>query len=562
MRKFISYIICVITLLVMVQCDNKGGVKEETIPFLQKNGGALQLMVNDEPFLMIAGELHNSTSSTVEYMEPVWARLKSMNLNTVLAAVTWELLEPEEGIFDYHLVDVMLQKARENDLRLCLLWFGSWKNGESSYVPGWVKKDTERFFRVKNKDGKNIETISPFCREARKADAKAFGALMKYLSEVDKERTVILIQPENEVGVFQEIDYCPQALVGFEKEVPEKLMTYLEDNKDMLNQHVKEIWESKGSVKAGTWKEVFGDTPFTKEFFMAWQYADYIDEVARVGKEQYPLPMFVNAWLVQYPEQLPGGYPTGGPVSRVIDIYKAAAGHLDILTPDIYLPDFKRIVAEYHRPDNPLLIPESTMEPGRAFYAFAEHDAIGFAPFAIEDEGEHFLLIKSYEVLQELQSLIIRYQGTGKMRGILKYGDEMEQVFPFKDYTLKVVYEKNNEPAYGLIIQTDIDEFLVAGMNFKVFISANDPNKIGYFEQIWEGGYEAGEWSSARLLNGDETWHNYALIAVGRLYDSSEVNASKGFLEAEGEQNFTYSYASRKKIATPGIYKAKVYIRN
>lgn len=174
----------------MVQCDNKGGVKEETIPFLQKNGGAVQLMVNDEPFLMIAGELHNSTSSTVEYMEPVWARLKSMNLNTVLAAVTWELLEPEEGIFDYHLVDVMLQKARENDLRLCLLWFGSWKNGESSYVPGWVKKDTERFFRVKNKDGKNIETISPFCREARKADAKAFGALMKYLSEVDKERTV------------------------------------------------------------------------------------------------------------------------------------------------------------------------------------------------------------------------------------------------------------------------------------------------------------------------------------------------------------------------------------
>ena len=179
-----------------------------------------------------------------------------------------------------------------------------------------------------------------------------------------------------------------------------------------------------------------------------------LDEVARVGKEQYPLPMFVNAWLVQYPEQLPGGYPTGGPVSRVIDIYKAAAGHLDILTPDIYLPDFKRIVAEYHRPDNPLLIPESTMEPGRAFYAFAEHDAIGFAPFAKEDEVENFLLMISYEVLQELQSLIIRYQGTGKMRGILKYGDEMEQVFPFKDYTLKVVYEKNNEPAYGLIIQS------------------------------------------------------------------------------------------------------------
>ena len=257
-----------VVFLLMVQCDHKGETGKETIPFLKKNGEITQLIVDNKPFLMIAGELHNSTSSTVEYMEPVWARLKSMNLNTVLAAVTWELLEPEEGVYDYHLIDAMLQGARDHNLKLCLLWFGSWKNGESSYVPGWVKKDTERFFRVKNKEGKNIETLSPFCREARKADMKAFCSLMKYLSEIDKERTVILVQPENEVGVFQEMDYCPPALVAYEMEVPQELLTYLEVNKNILGQHLKEIWENNGSQKNGTWKEVFGDTPFAKEFFI------------------------------------------------------------------------------------------------------------------------------------------------------------------------------------------------------------------------------------------------------------------------------------------------------
>jgi beta-galactosidase GanA len=57
----------------------------------------------------------------------IWVRcglkLLQMNLNSVVAPVYWELIEPAEGIFDFELVDGLIQKARKNNLKLVLLWF-------------------------------------------------------------------------------------------------------------------------------------------------------------------------------------------------------------------------------------------------------------------------------------------------------------------------------------------------------------------------------------------------------------------------------------------------------
>ena len=124
--------------------------------------GSWQLIVNGKPFIMLAGELHNSSASTTEYLNSLWTPLKTLNLNTVLAPIAWEQFEPQEGIFDYTLINNMIDGARKNGFKLSILWFGSWKNGESSYAPTWVKEDTKRFFRVKNVEGKEIETLSPF----------------------------------------------------------------------------------------------------------------------------------------------------------------------------------------------------------------------------------------------------------------------------------------------------------------------------------------------------------------------------------------------------------------
>ncbi|MFH6769036.1 DUF5597 domain-containing protein [Gaetbulibacter aquiaggeris] len=530
----------------------------QDIPHLKKTNNVTQLIVNNQPYLMIAGEVHNSSASTIEYMKPLFPKLKAMNLNSVFVTLAWEQFEPNEGVFDYTLVDAIIDNAKENNLKVCLLWFASWKNGESSYTPMWVKKDIKRFFRVKTKEGMEIETMSPFCEATKIADAKAFAALMKHIKEVDTEQTVILMQPQNEVGMFQDIDYNNVALDLFEKNVPTELMTYLKINRKHLNTYVSEAWSKYNFKTSGTWKEIFGDTPEAKAFFTTWQYATYINFVAKSGREQYNLPMMVNAWIVQKPEDLPGVYPNGGPVSRVMDIWKAAAPDVDIQSPDIYLENFKEIVAMYHREDNPLLIPESKAEVGRAFYAFGEHNAICFSPFGIEDAADNFVFTQSYELLNEVQHLIKKYQGTGKMRAVLQEADETYKDIYLGDYKIKVMYEKPNEPSFGIIIQTDTDEFIVIGMNMSIYFDSEVKNTIGYIGQVFEGKYENEKWVTTRMMNGDETYHNSRLRVFGRTFETSEDLVKNQ--KKEGEPD-AYSPATKQKIVTPGIYKVITYKR-
>jgi beta-galactosidase GanA len=531
---------------------------QKNIPHLAKNGNATQLMVDNKPFLMIAGEVHNSSASTIEYMTPLFPKLKKMNLNSVFVTLAWEQFEPKEGVYDYTLVDAIIENAKKNDLKVCLLWFASWKNGESSYTPLWVKKDTKRFFRVKTKEGKAIETMSPFCEATKIADAKAFAILMKHVKEVDTAQTVILMQPQNEVGMFQDIDYNKVALDLYEKEVPKALMTYLKKNKKHLKDYVRNTWAKSKFKTTGTWKEVFGDTPEAKAFFTTWQYATYINYGAKAGRKAYNLPMMVNSWIVQKPEDLPGVYPNGGPVSRVMDIWKAAAPDIDILSPDIYLSNFKEIIAMYHRDDNPLLVPESKAEVGRAFYAFGEHDAICFSPFGIEDAADNFVFTKSYEVLNEVQHLVKKYQGTGKMHAVLQEKGDTYKDFYMGDWKVKVMYEKPNEPSFGIIIQENENEFLVIGMNMSIYFYSEVKNSIGYIGQVFEGGYENEKWITTRMMNGDETYHNSRLRVFGRKF-KTEKDIVK-ITKKEGEPD-AYSPSTKEVISTPGIYKVITYIR-
>jgi hypothetical protein len=133
--------------------------------------------------------------------------------------------------------------------------------------------------------------------------------------------------------------------------------------------------------------------------------------------------MYVNAWLIQHEGQEPGKYPSGGPVSKVMDIWRAAAPEIDIYAPDIYLTDFKAICESYARSGNPLFIPEARRgdEAARnASWAFTLHDAICFDPFGIEDISTDHPLVKSYDLLAQLTPLITKYNNTGKMAGILQ----------------------------------------------------------------------------------------------------------------------------------------------
>jgi beta-galactosidase GanA len=472
------------------------------IPHLRTSGSARQLIVDGRPFLILGGELANSSASSLDYMQPIWPRLRQHNLNTVLAPVSWELIEPSEGRFDFTLVDGMLAAARRNDLRLVLLWFGSWKNSMSTYVPAWVKRDSTRFPRARGSDGGALDILSPFAEANAAADARAFAALMRHLRETDPQGTVIMVQVENEVGMIPEArDHSPAANRAFAGPVPAALLA---------------------GRKPGTWTEHFGTA--AEESFMAWHFASYVERVASAGKAQYPLPLFVNAALPR-PGKKPGEYPSAGPLPRLSWIWRAAAPSIDFLAPDIYYPNFVEWARNYARADNPLFIPEAN-QAGRgeaaadAFFAIAELDAIGFSPFSIDSEGPGLARLESaYAMLRGLAAVILAHQGKRSMHGFRppaqfdgtlddrnvrqRFGGYMFDVGFIDPWTPRP--DQRIAEHGGLIIQLGPDEFLFAGSGITTsFASAMGQEKVG-IESIWEGAYVDGAWKPGRLLNGDQS---------------------------------------------------------
>lgn len=494
-----------------------------SIPHLEKKGTATQLIVGGGPFLVLGGELHNSSSSSLDYMKPIWPELRQMNLNTVLTPVAWESIEPEEGNFDFTLVDGLIRGARENNLHLVFLWFGSWKNSMSCYAPAWVKTDQQRFPRAETTDGKGLEILSPFSDTNCGADVRAFTALMSHLREVDgRKHTVIMVQVENEIGMIPEArDHSTIADASFNQPVPEELMDYLKSHKDTLIPEFREVWGKEGFKTAGIWQDVFGGGPEAEEIFMAWYYARYTDRVTAAGKAEYPLPMYVNTAL-NHLKARPGQYPSGGPLPYLMDVWRAGAPHLDFLSPDIYFPDFENWCERYHRSGNPLFIPEMRPIAANLLYALGQFDAMGVSPFGIEDgfsrpSTNTPSIGQTYNTLSELAPLILENQGGGTLAGVWLDQSNKVQKVKLGDYTFKVAHDytwpysrgfgqTNNWPRLGgLIISLTPNEFIVAGSGLVVTFESNSPEKpIAGILSIDEEKFVDGHWVPERRLNGDE----------------------------------------------------------
>jgi beta-galactosidase GanA len=501
------------------------GAQSNSIPHLRKQGTATQLIVDGKPFLVLGGELGNSSSSSLEYMRPIWPKLVALNLNTVLVPVYWELIEPAEGKFDFTLVDGLLEEARKHKLRLVPLWFASWKNSMSCYAPAWVKTNQQRFPRAEDKAGNGLEILSPFSQENRDADARAFAALMRRLREVDgRDHTVIMVQVENEIGMIPDSrDRCAIANKLFDQLVPPELMNYLERRRDTLIPEFRAVWAATNFKSRGTWEEVFGQGVGTDEIFMAWHFARYTNHVVEAGKAEYPLPMFVNAALIR-PGHGPGQYPSAGPLPHLMDVWRAGGPQIDFLSPDIYFQNFAEWSRKYHRSGNPLFIPEAILGPQsavNAFYAIGQHDAIGFCPFSIESASEptRSLLASGYDLLAQLAPLVLAHQGKNEMAGFLPEGPEQRapQQARLGGYTLNVTYERPSSSATqgsqtsetvagGLVIAVGPDEFIFAGTGLVVTFEANTPGlPLAGILSVQEGKYVNGQWQPGRWLNGDQT---------------------------------------------------------
>jgi hypothetical protein len=510
-------------------------------PHLERRGAATQLIVAGEPFLVLGGELHNSSSSDLAYMAPIWPRLKAMNLNTVLAPVAWETIEPQEGRFDFSNVDGLLKGARAQNLRLVLLWFGAWKNTYSSYVPGWVKRDQARFARAETSDGRGTERLSPFSATTRDADARAFAALMRHLRAVDgAQHTVLMVQVENEVGVIPESrDHSAAAEAAFAAPVPAPLLRYLAAHRATLHPDLRTAWESAGARTAGTWRAVFGDAAMTDSLFMAWAYATFIEEVTRAGKAAYALPMFTNAALIR-PNYEPGQYNSGGPLPFAIDLYKAGAPSLDLLAPDIYFEDYAHWASQYARADNPLFVPEArggAVGAANALYSFGTLRAVGFSPFGIDGEGVVLqgdasiglsaagegdpAMTSLYGQLAPLAPLILQKQAQGGATTILiEGGAQRAGRGRVGDYVVSMARASGAKGEVdqtsriaAMFLQTSPDEFLVIGSGDAQLSFATDrpgAPMVG-IESIDEQLLRGGQIVAGRRLNGDETGQGQSL---------------------------------------------------
>ncbi|MET0319756.1 MAG: DUF5597 domain-containing protein [Duganella sp.] len=506
------------------------------IPHLRQQGSATQLIVDDRPFLVLGGELHNSSASHLPYLQRLWPALKKAELNTVLAPVQWDQVEPEEGRYDFSVVEGMLKQAHANDTRLILLWFGAWKNSMSTYAPPYVKRDTKRFPRAVNRAGAAQEILTPFGVHTRERDTAAFRALLAYLRQADRHRTVIMVQVENEIGMLPDVrDYGPLAGAALAGQAPARLLDYMQANRATLHPSLLALWTAAGQRPRGTWAEIIGTSTAAEEVFQAWEYAAFVETMAAAGKAAYPLPLYVNAALNR-PGKKPGDYPSAGPLPHLFDVWKAAAPSLDLLAIDTYFPNFTDWAPQFKRHDNPLFVPEADNAgrhdaAAKALYAIGEHDAFGFSPFGIEDStgtGDD-TLPAAYRLLRQLAPVINQHQGSGSMRGFkvrVSYDgvvDATPQQATMGGYTLQVAFSnpwarsdsKELEACGGLVIRLADDEFLVAGKGLTVtFRDASGAGDAVGLEQVTEGTYDNGRWVPGRWLNGDEIHQGRQVMLV------------------------------------------------
>lgn len=495
-------------------------LKAAELPHIKMEKGSGQLIVNGQPFLILGGELGNSSAGTAAEADLIIPKLAAMRVNTILTPVAWEQVEPKEGSYDFSILDHWLETARKYDMHLVLLWFASWKNGFSNYAPSWVKSDAKRFPRAESIEGKPLEILSTLSEENRRCDSRAFAALLEHLRENDSQpQTVLMVQVENEVGYFGPgRDRSAEADRLFRKAVPEGLIRGLAAKRSQLSPELAAHFDEHGK----SWSEVFGDA--ADEVFMAWNYATYIQGVVRAGKDEYALPMYVNAQLPA-PHERPGEYPSGGPHPYYLEVWRAAAPSVDFYSPDIYWPNFEYWIERYEVAGNPIFVPEARMDvaPYNALYAYGQARAFGFCPFAIDSlerpakgSGSEPEMMQLYELLDSVRDLLPSAQAAGATRGLVLHATNARpaQTVALGGYLFEAALARTwpartlaTDDGGMLILQVAPGEFYILGSGLTVSF-ARDPDvdaAIAGIETVEQVSRVSGQWTTERRLNGDQT---------------------------------------------------------
>ncbi len=550
-----SVLICAVTILITSACtltspNSSTTISTTPLPEVVTKNGKHALLVDGKPFLILGTQTNNSANYP-EALKDVWPAVKKTYANTLSIPVAWEQVEPIEGQFDFSFLDTLIKEAQENEVRLTLLWFATWKNNAPHYAPSWVKLDNKRFPRVMKKDGTLLNSMSPLGKNTLAADKKAFVELMKHLKANDPTHTVIMVQVENEVGTYgSKRDFSPMAQQIFEQPVPQDLLDGLKIS------------------KSGDWAQVFDND--ADEFFHAWYIARFCQEITAAGKVVKNLPINVNVAL-RNPFYPGDGYSMGGPTDNVLDLWKIAAPDVDMITPDIYFRDHKtvsKVLELYARDDNPLFVSEigNDQPYARYFFSTLGEQGIGFSPFGLDftdyynyplgakkvDDETIAPFAENYKLLKPMADVWAKLSFEGEVWGVSEPFDTQsaqkkvwnaqatqadkdnyvtEQEKSAKEnahrytqnldlglWNAEVTYGRpmfwiapptGNTPASGgaLIAKLSDNEFLVTAYRARVTFTPSDEITAPYHmvERVEEGHFENGEWIFERVWNGDQT---------------------------------------------------------
>jgi hypothetical protein len=547
---------------------------DSAVPHLEKRGLATQLIVDGKPFLVLGAEPPTSGASNLEYLKYMLQVQADTHQNTSDIAVGWNWVEPQKGKYDFKIVDAIIEDARQIGQRVVLVWFGSWKNGESQFAPVWVKADQNRFPRAQIKGGRTIEALSTFSESNSEADARAFAAVMRHIREVDRSRRVIMAQVENEIGINGDSrDRSDLAEKAFASPVPAELMDYLRKHKDELQPDLRKVWEAAGFKTNGTWQEVFGQGAEADEIFMVWHYARYINRVAEAGKKEYPVPMFVNVWGIKGW----GRGPRGEAFDHVIDILKAGAPAVDMSCPDAYMGrqdaanHIVDITTRYARAVPFFTVEAADGEIGaaHAFYAIGGQRAIGYSGMGndglldwftktginspawhtpagmdsptrlfgfggpgstkplppVPAEYEAKALSQAFLTLSQIAPQILEHQSKGTIAGVALDKQRPDEKVKLGNYILNVGLPRGRGQqatvpdliGYGVFMAVGPDEYLVAGNNVMITFTPATPGPpiAGLAEQEAGRFDKNGKWVAAQSLGGDDSSESVVRLSWG-----------------------------------------------
>ena len=518
----------------IVRATAQSSMTPSSMPRLVEENGRHALMVDGAPYLILGAQANNSSNYPAS-LPKIWPALQQLGANTLEIPVAWEQIEPEESRFDFTYVDTLLEQARENNVRLILVWFGTWKNTSPAYAPGWVKFNNARFPRMKRADGTYVNCLSPFGETTREGDKAAFVALMRHIKNVDSDQhTVIMVQVENEAGTYGLVrDYSERANQAYNAPVPKAIL--------------KAMPAFAGGKATGSWPEVFG--PYADEYFHAWAIASYVEEIAKAGRQVYDLPLSMNNALRDPLTPLApwhSDFASGGPTYDVISLYKAAAPHIDLIGPDIYLADskkFETVLKQFHRADNALYVPEMGNGAEFARYAFSilGQQGLGLSPFGMDFTGySNFPLgaktadaamiepfAKIYALFKPIAREWARLSFDGKVYGVSERDDHAPQILDLGDIKATVTYREwqfgekeafpnlkdlpagTEIPTGGVALARLSDtQFLIVGAHARIKFDGAGKLKDNpvIFDRVEEGHFDTkGQWVFERMWNGDQT---------------------------------------------------------